>query len=101
MSEFQFSLGDRVACMLAIEEMQQYFARLDTAPSLHMLTVEERISIECIGGTQRFYTCRDWRGALEKHPESALVPVRVMLDAWADGIDAQHANEDTVRQGRR
>lgn len=86
---FKFAIGDRVAGTLAIDELVRSFDYHDYLLRPHVLTVEERISVECVVGTQLFYTCRDIRGAIEKHPEAMLAPAKLMWDAWIDGIERQ------------
>lgn len=94
MHDFKFRIGDRVAAALAVEELRAFAMHTLDPMRPHVLVVEERLSVECCGGTQLFYTCRDPRGAVEKHSEASLVEARVMCDAWIDGMKAQKARKD-------
>jgi hypothetical protein len=87
--EFKYQLGDRVVVGTILDTVVQeithvHVSRLDT------MRVIERISCECIGGTQLFYRCEWWNGETARYAEGSLVPA---ADAWAQWIAAVDARD--------
>ena len=86
---YKYNIGDIVASALHVEEVRRFFSATSLQMRPSTLRVEERVSVECVGGTQVFYGCRNREGGIEKHSEDALVPAETLWDVWLDGINAQ------------
>lgn len=84
--EFKYKIGDVVASSLHVEEVRKFLSATHVQIRPSTLRVEERLSIECIAGTQLYYGCRNREGVVEKHIEEVLVPAETLWDVWLDGI---------------
>ena len=82
MINFKFSIGDHVGNLSSIEEVDKFYEYTDIEPRPMLLVVEERISIECIGGVQLFYSTRTTDGRVLKFPDAMLVSAELMWTAW-------------------
>lgn len=95
--EFKYKIGDSVASEIHIKELNML---MNHAGVVNMrpvsMRVEERISIECVAGTQLFYGCRCWDGVVQKHPETMLVPAETLWNVWLDCIHAQDAKKSKL-----
>lgn len=87
--EFKYQIGDVVASSLHLDEVRRFLSATSMQMRPSSLRVEERISIECVGGTQLYYGCRNGEGVVEKHSEDILVPVETLWDVWLEGIMQQ------------
>ena len=90
---FKYHIGEVVASSLHVEEMRRFLdaTRYQMRPTT--LWIEERVSVECVAGTQLFYICRARDGVVEKHAEDMLVPVETAWDVWLEGITKQDAKK--------
>lgn len=91
---YKYAIGDVVGTLLHVEELRRFSDSTEQCLRPDTLRVEERLSIECVGGAQLFYGCRDRAGFVQKHSEDMLVPAEVVWDAWADGLKRQEARKD-------
>jgi hypothetical protein len=74
---------------------------VDHTPRLDTMRVIERISRECIGGTQIFYSCETWQGLYAQFSEDGLIPGRAAFDQWCDAfmVQEKRLNEKKKRPG--
>lgn len=86
---FKYRIGDVVAGVLHLEELRKFMDATFLQMRPDTMRVEERMSVECIGGTQLFYSCRCRDGAVNKYDEASLINAEVLWDAWIDGINKQ------------
>jgi hypothetical protein len=93
---FKFQIGDAVCALLHLEEIEKLLAATTHTVRPDGLRVEERISIECVGGTQLFYGCRNRDGQVLKFNEASLVPAEMMWRVWLDGIHQQEAKKEKL-----
>lgn len=88
--EFKYQLGDRVALATTLDAViheitYERTVRLDT------MRIIERVSCECVGGTQLFYRCERWDSNVGLYAEGSVVPAD---DAWTKWIDAVNARAE-------
>lgn len=87
---FKFSLGARVArAGLAETLVLEMGHQNDNVPRMDSMNVIERITVECVGGTQRFYHCEMWNGQMGKFAEGSLIPYADAFQQWLDAFAAQ------------
>lgn len=87
--EFKYGIGDRVANILSVKEMELMCEFTDQIPRPLVLRVEERLAYEDGAGIKLFYACRTVHGYVEKHPENELVRAEELWDAWVNGMRQQ------------
>lgn len=87
---FKYQIGDHVMSTLLLEENCMMMKQSDTiTPRLGMLRVEERLSVECVGGTQLFYSCRNADGTQLKFNEDGLTAGDAGFGRWVEAFMTQ------------
>jgi hypothetical protein len=94
---FKYKISDVVASALHVDEVRRFLSATSLQMRPTTLRVEERISVECVAGTQLFYGCRNREGVVEKHAEDILVPAETLWDVWLDGILEQDKKKEPPR----
>jgi hypothetical protein len=88
---FKYAIGDAV-----VSQQVMLAVRLEmTAPKQFSRTnpsrILERMSLECIGGTQLFYICESWEGVRGTFAEGILVPYQDYFEQWVKWFEAKES----------
>lgn len=83
---FKYDIGDSVANVMSIKEMELMHTYTRETMRPLVLRVEEQMAFNSESGTRIFYVCRTVHGVVEKHPESELVPAENLWDVWCDSM---------------
>lgn len=86
---FKYQIGDYVANKGLLEVELMEMANGPSTPRRQHLRVIEKISCECIGGTQLFYQCEATDGYLARFSEDSLIPGLEAFSKWIEGFMAQ------------
>lgn len=100
MADFKFAIGDRVGNLVSIEEVDKLCEYTDATPRPMLMVIEERISVECIGGIQLFYSTRSVGGEVHKFPEAMLVSAELMWAAWVKSVCARDQRRNVQKETR-
>ncbi len=93
--EFKYQLGDRVAVGVVLDAVLREIATvLNHTSRLDTMRIVERISYECVGGTQLFYHCEAWDGTTKRYSEGSLVPAEEAWEQWVTAVNARDEKKE-------
>ncbi len=87
---FFFSINQRVVTVVHIETIVAEMGVVPESLRLDRMTIVERISTECIGGTQLFYHCQRWDGSVGRYAEASLMLAEEGFTLWVEAFMKQH-----------
>jgi hypothetical protein len=87
---FRYALGALVVAKSSLESAVQELTLPESYERrrLDSMWIMERLSCECVGGTQLFYHCQRWDGSVGRYAEGSLVTVVDAYDTWRHAIEA-------------
>ena len=95
MSEFKYALGDLVVTKSVMEAVRLEMASPKQYGRTTPFRIIERISRECVAGTQFFYGCETWDGNTGTFAEGSLLAFQLYFDEWVKWFNAK-ATEPTL-----
>lgn len=96
--DFRYRIGNMVISKGVLETVLAEIQHSDNFVRLDRMRILERRSVECVGGTQLFYSCEAWDGTHRLFAEDSLMPSDEAGPQWVTELQKQLARH-TVPPG--